>query len=104
MNFYDIIFFATGEYMGVSRQFIVMTALLKELFLGFITQDVLVLVCSEVGQEKLGQICLDVSIHRCLQTGSTNTPCTMCGFCHHLQSQKVTAFCLPCARTGKIYQ
>lgn len=58
MNFFDIIFFATGEYMEVSRQFIVMTALLKDLFLWFITQ-VLVLVCSEVGQGKLGQICLE---------------------------------------------
>lgn len=104
MSSFDIIFFTTGEYMGVSRQFTVMTALLKDVFLWLITEDVLMLLCSEVGQGKLGQICLGISMHRHLQTGSTNTHCTMCDFSHHMQSQGVTALCMPWARTGKMYQ
>lgn len=75
---FDIIFFATGEYMGVSRQFTVMTALLKDLFLWFITEGVLVLECSEVGPGKLGQICLGVFQYRDVYKQAAQTHVTPC--------------------------
>lgn len=56
-------------------------------------QDVHVLVCSEIGQGKLGQNWQGLSISRSLQTGSANARCTTCGFSHRM----------PCARTGKTH-